>query len=155
MIALTLAIALQAVGPAWTIDRQVSAVDGRRSFIAGVESEGTVRNIRGAEQKAMFSVSCVDRRRSVGLVWPGFLGSGEVQVTWRIGDSAPRTDRFGAASGTNAVLNGRAAERIIAAAHSGEMAQLRVQGFQNVQEASFDLSAGAEALAELDQTCPR
>lgn len=153
MIGLTLALALQA--SPWLISDTASALDGKRSFIAGVESSSMVLNQIGRPEKAMLGVSCADGRRSVVLQWPTYLGRDEVQVTWKIGDGEVRTDRFSIMSPTSARLTGRAADRIIAAMASEGAAIVRVRAYQNEQETSFDLAGATAPLATLAEACPR
>ena len=153
MIGLTLALALQA--SPWLVSDTTSALDGERSFIAGVESSSTVLNQIGRPEKAMLAVSCADGRRSVVLQWPTYLGRDEVPVTWKIGDGEVRTDRFSVMSATSARLTGPAADRIIAAMAAEGSAVVRVRAYQNEQEASFELAGADAPLARLADACPR
>lgn len=153
MIAIIFALALQTSG--WLVNDTRSPLDGKRSFVAGVESVTPIRNMRGRDERAMLAVGCIDGRRRVMLQWPSFVGAGEVLVTWRIGVTEARTDRFAASTGTSAVLSGRAADRMISAMNSGEVAYVRVQGYQDTQETSFDLSGASEHLTRLAEACPR
>jgi hypothetical protein len=102
----------------------------------------------------MLGVACSNGRRSVALAWPTYLGLDEVEVTWKVGDGPIRTDRFGVIGTTNANLSGRAGERLIAALAAEGTAVVRVRAYQDVQEASFDLTGAAGPLATLKEACP-
>lgn len=152
MIGLIFALAVQA--SAWNIDDTTSALDGKRSFIAGVSSTNTVLNQAGRPQNAMLGMACSNGRRSVALAWPTYLGRDEVEVTWKVGDGLIRTDRFGVIGSTSANLSGRAGDRFIAAMAAEGTAVIRVRAYQDVQEASFDLTGAAAPLATLGEACP-
>lgn len=152
MILLALALALQ-TSP-WLVDDVTSPIDGKRSFIAGVESTTTVLNTIGRPEKAMLAVSCADGRRRVVLQWPAFLGRDEVQVTWKVNDGDVRTDRFSVADGTSAVLSGRGADRFLSSMSNEGQAFIRVRGYRDEQETTFDLKGAAAPLATLQEACP-
>lgn len=153
MIGLIFALAVQA--SPWHIDDTTSALDGRRSFIAGIESSSTLLNQAGRPQKAMLGVACSNGRKSIALSWPTYLGSDEVEVSWKVGDGQVRTDRFGVMGTTSANLSGRAADRFIEAMASEGTAVVRVRAYRNEQEATFDLTGATAPLATLREACPR
>lgn len=156
LASITLAALLQVAPATWTVSDSVSAVDGQRSYLAGVESQADLLNSIGRPTKALLSVGCVNDRRLVMLAWPTFLGRDETGVTWRGAVGAPVRFRFEVLTGgTTAVSSGRDAERLLAAIEGGGVLAVRVEGYAETQEATFSLADAAPLIATVREACPR
>lgn len=152
LAALTLQSPLQS--PTWQELDETSALDGRRSYIAGVESTSRVRNSIGREMAATLTVSCINSRRVVGVQWPAFMGIRGIRVRWRF-DGGGIEERFLEPQRSLIPIEGRDADRFMDALASADQLVFEVTGGQGQQEATFSVSGGDEKVARVMELCPR
>lgn len=153
LTALALAAALFDPG-AWVIADQRSALDGARSYMAGLESQQDLRNTAGLPGKAMVSLNCVNGRRSVGIIWPAFLGSDDAVVRWKIDDGEVQQRQLPVLRGGKMmVLEGRLADRFIDQVAGAQSVVIEVTGYSGQQEAVFDVAGADEVAGAVRAAC--
>lgn len=154
-ITLIAAALIQSAAPgAWLVDDETSALDGKRSVMIGVESETPLLNAINRPEKAMLSISCIDGKRGVTIIWPTYLGNDEAYVDWKIGDGEIRSEPFYVRGTKVATITGRSADRFLGEMGAEGRAVLRVNAYRNVQEATFDLTGAGAQLATVREACP-
>lgn len=154
-ITLIAAALIQSAAPgAWLVDDDTSALDGKRSVMIGVESETPLLNAINRPEKAMLSISCIDGKRGVTIIWPTYLGNDEAYVDWKIGDGEIRSEPFYVRGTKVATITGRSADRFLGEMGTEGRAVLRVNAYRNVQEATFDLTGAGAQLATVREACP-
>lgn len=153
--ALALTLALQTVTPVgWIVDDSTSALDGKRTFLAGRESDEPIINVVGQREKAMLALTCAASQRKVALQWPAFLGRDQVYVDWKVGDGEIKRTTFHLMSGTSAQVTGRDADALLAAFRAEQPLVMRVHGSRSAQEATFDLEGAGAHVTTVEQACP-
>lgn len=152
MLALMMILAMQS--PNWQELEEASALDGERSYIAGVQSTSGVRNSIGREMPATVSIGCISNQRVVAVQWPAFLGLRGVRIRWRFDDGRIE-ERFLEPQRNLIQIDGRDADRFMDALAGAEGLVVEVAGYQDQQEATFQVAGGAEKVALVREMCPR
>lgn len=153
MILIAVAAALFDPG-AWTILDERSALDGQRSYIAGVESAEDLRDTAGLPEKAQLSLNCVGGRRTVAILWPAYLGSEDVMVRWKFDDGdVQRRSVQVLRGGRNALIDGRAADAFINQVARARTVVIEVSGYTGAQEAVFDVAGADEVVGGVREAC--
>lgn len=135
---------LQATGP-WTIIDRTSALDGARTYMAGVQSS----------EGATLSISCINRQRQVSLTWPTYMGYGDAVIHYRIGQGEVRREQLEISrDGRMVQMTGRMAERFMSEMEGQGSVVIRVQAPTQGGEATFDVTGGEAPLAEVRTACP-
>jgi hypothetical protein len=135
--ALAIAVSLLAAPDPWVVIDEVSPVDGRRTYIAGVEAQAPVGNDAGRPETPMLAFGCIDQRLSVTITWPAYLGRDEVRVEWRAGSGEPTETVFQAVGGEVAMLQDFPAERFMDQVRGADRVAVRVTGYRQQSEAVF------------------
>lgn len=153
----TIAFAAALLEPGtWNVIDETSALDGRRSYLASVESTEPLRNTAGLPSKAQLALTCTDRTLRVGIIWPAYLGTDDVRVRWAFdGGEVQQSWVAPMRGGRNALIEGRTADRFIDQVAAGQRVVLEVSAYSGLQEATFDLTGGAEAAAAAREACAR
>ena len=155
MISTLLVVAALQVAPVhWTITDTTSALDGRRTYAAGVQSDTPVLNGIGRPTKASLVIGCINNARQVIIDWPKYLGRDETRVSWKIDQGEIRTETFGVMGRTSAVLSGRSADRFFAAMRTGGHLVVRVNSYEDQQETTFDLVGAGDVVDATEAACP-
>lgn len=158
MIALSIALlmAAQAGEPStWVVQDQVSALDQRRTYAAGQQSIDPVLNSVGLPAKAMLAISCQERGPMIAISWPTYLGDGPIPVAWGVDGGEVRTWSFSVVDRSIAYLEGhRTLGRFADPVSGGDKMTVRVTGYADEQEASFDLNGVADVIANVREACP-
>ena len=149
--AILFAAAIQTTGP-WNIIDERSPLTGDRSVSIGVESVEGVTNVIGQLQKPMLSVHCTANGRTVIFAWPRYFGRGDPIIAWKFddGEIQQRSMPTGP-SGRTAMFGGRAGDRFIDELAGARQVVVRAAG----QDAVFDVTGAAEAVALVREACPR
>lgn len=134
----------------WAVIDEVSPLDGARSYMAGVESLETVA---GRRQKPMLAFNCLDRRLSVTISWPHYLGRDEARVEWRVGEGPVTTTQFQVINGEVAMLQGRTAAQFMDQARTADRVVVRVTGYRTQAEAVFEIPGAAERIDRAREVC--
>lgn len=138
----------------WTVKDERSALDGSRSYLASVESVGTVNNAAGRPTHASLILSCVEGRQMVALSWPAYLGLDEVQVEWRAGDGEIRRSAFSVIrGGQTAWLGGREGDRLMSEIAASDQVVFRVTGHTTRSEAVFMTPGAGDQVARVKEAC--
>ena len=153
----TIAFAAALLEPgAWNVIDERAALDGRRSYLASVESVEPLSNSIGRPEKAQLALTCTNGTLRVGIIWPAYMGIDDVRVRWAFdGGEVQRGQAQVLRGGRNALIEGRAADRFIDQVATGQQVVLEVSGYSGLQEATFDLTGGAEAAAGAREACAR
>ncbi len=154
MIALLIAAALQTAPSHWLVEDTTSALDGRRTYAAAIESDTPVLNQVGQPEKATLVVACIRNERQVLLQWPRFVTTRGAQVEWKVGDGPVQRDTFLKIGDRNTQLAGRDLTDFWSAMQGEGQAVLRVMAYENQQETTFDLTGARAALAAAEAACP-
>lgn len=156
-VALMVSLALPAVAAVnrvggWTVTDTTSDIDGRHSFIAHVDAEGTVANVIGEPEKPLLGISCSSEGFFITIVWPDLIDKDDsgssVTVVSKIDDKPAQRARWNAAS-TAVVLRGQTGVNWLAANQHSQKLTVRVPDKHGDQEAAFDLNGIAEVYAQL------
>lgn len=146
-----IAAAIQAASP-WTVIDETSQLDGRRSYIAGIQSSNDVHNAIGRPDKATLAVSCENGERRVFVAWPRYLGRDETPVAWKFDEGEIQRRAFQIPTGgRNAYLEGRPAERFLDELAGAGKVVLQVGG---TSEAVFETPGAADYVAAVRAACP-
>lgn len=151
--ALTLAAVFALASDPWVVLDEVSPVDGRRTYIAGVEAQAPVPNDAGRPEMPMLAFGCVDQRLSVTITWPAYLGRDEVRVEWRAGSGEPTKTVFQAVGGEVAMLQDHAADRFMDQVRGADRVAVRVTGYRQQSEAVFMIPGAAERIDRAREVC--
>lgn len=154
LIALAVFMLQSAAAAQWQELEEASALDGRRSYIAGLESTTRVRNSIGRGMPATLSIACINNRRVVAVQWPAFLGLRGVRIRWRFDDGRIE-ERFLDAERNLIRIDGRDGDRFMDALAGAEQLVVEVAGYQDQQEATFQVAGGAEKVARVREMCAR
>ncbi len=151
--ALMFAAVMQTAPDPWVIIDEVSPLDGRKTYLAAVESVAPVANNAGRDEMPMLAFGCVDRRLTVTITWPAYLGRDEARVEWRAGDGPVRTTQFRAVGGEVAMLQGRGAEQFMAQARNADQVAVRVTGYRTQAEAVFLIPDASTRIDRAREVC--
>ena len=89
---ISLALCMVAAAPAddWQITDKTSELDGKRTYIAVVQSNETVANIIDSQEKASFGTVCDKNGFSALVHWPDFVAKAydeySVPIAWKVDD---------------------------------------------------------------------
>lgn len=149
--AILIAAAVQTANP-WNIIDRTSPLTGARSVSIGVESVDGVTTAYGQMQKPMLAVHCNANGRSVTFAWSRYLGRGDPIIAWKFddGEIQERSMPTGP-TGMTAMFGGRAGDRFIDELAGARQVVVRAVG----QDAVFDVTGAAEAVALVREACPR
>lgn len=151
--ALTIAVLLHLASDPWVVIDEASAIDGRRTYIAGIEAQAPVANEAGRPELPMLAFGCIDQRLTVTLTWPAYLGRDEVQVDWRAGVDEPRTTQFQSVGGEVAMLQDRPAERFMEQVRGVDQVAVRVTGYRQQSEAVFEIPGASAKIDRARDVC--
>jgi hypothetical protein len=153
---LVTAFAALLIGPgSWLITDERSALDGVRSYMAGVESSEPLRNTAGLPETALLSLNCVNGRRTVGIIWPAYLGTDDARVRWKFDGGEIQQRSLGVLrGGKSVVFGGRDAERFLDQVAGAQTLVVEVTGYSGQQEATFSVAGGGEVAAAVRSACP-
>lgn len=128
----------------WIVSDETSRMDGRRSYMAAVQSDG-----------AMLSLNCINGRRSVILLWSTYLGRDDVIARWKFDDGQVQERQIPVLTGgRNAMIEGRVADRFLTEVAGAETVVVDVSGYSGRREVVFDVSGAAEVVATARAACP-
>lgn len=155
-------MAMQAAAPVpavdangWMQDETTSALDGAKTYLAIKAADAPVLNAAGLPDQAMLGVACrSDGVPAVSLAWPAFLGVGEVWVDAAVDGGPVRKWTFDVRSNTAFFSGTGNARRFSQAVRGGSKITVRVHGYNNTQEATFDLAGVQDVLNRARQRCP-
>lgn len=154
MLATAIAAALFLNPGAWIISDERSAMDGERSYLAGVQSREPISNSAGLPEAALLSLNCVAGRRTVGIIWPAYLGINDAMVRWKFDDGEIQQRSLPVMrGGKTMVFEGRAADRFIDQVAGARVVVVEVTGYSGQQEAVFDVGGAAEVAATVRAAC--
>lgn len=153
---LIIAVALALFDPiGWTVLDETSALDGRRSYIAAVDSVGTVPNAIGQQAKATVALGCVDGRRSVSFIWPNYLGSDDALVRWKFDQGEVQRRQLSILrSGTTAFMDSRSADAFMTSMRDATTMVVEVSGYFGKSEAVFEVANADTVIDTLQVACP-
>jgi hypothetical protein len=70
----------------WITESDVSQLDDTKQYFAGLSSTNTVINLIGAPDHARLHIRCTNNTLDIFVIWPLFMGSGDVDVKWKFDD---------------------------------------------------------------------
>ena len=149
------AAAIQTAGP-WIITDQTSLLDGRRNVTAAVVATVGLGDQTDPSEMPILMIGCAtdSEIRIVSLMWSNpYSGSGDPIIAWRFDQGAVRQGgfRFFLTDRSVTHLTDGPADRFMGELASAERVVVRVMG----EDAVFDVTGAAEAVALVREACPR
>jgi hypothetical protein len=139
-----LALAGVAAAPAdnWQITDKTSELDGKRTYIAVVQSNEAIANIIDSEEKASFGAVC-DKNGFTALVhWPDFVSKAydeySVPIAWKVDDKPVVKARWDATD-QSVSLSGQKAMKWLIGLKDAKKLVVSVPDKHGGQEVAFDL----------------
>jgi hypothetical protein len=141
----------------WQVSDTTSQLDGSRTYVADLPSSDIVLNILGRPDHAQLLVMCNGPAANVGVVWPGYLGSNNLEVRWKADQGAVVDDIwYVTPDGHIAYAGGpqRAWPMLEALARSQRLVVDLAPYQSGPQEATFDLVGLGDIVTKLRTICP-
>ena len=77
--------AAQDEGP-WTVNSEVSQLDGSGNYAASLRSANTIPNSIGVPDHALLVVRCQKKELEAFIHWPPFIGDNDITARWKFDD---------------------------------------------------------------------
>ena len=143
---------------AWKVTSSTSALDGKARYSAQLDSSNKIANSVGRDDVATLVVRCTPEEGLASyIVWPGFVGTQDVDVTYRI-DEAPVLVQSWSASGSgraSGLFHGPANLVFLTKLSAAHRLVVRTPRYDATPiEAVFDLAGAAEVISGAEKACP-
>lgn len=140
----------------WIIRTSESALDKRSVTTVLLASDKPIINSVGQPKPAVLIFRCEQGKLMASLKWAGYVGSGVIPVQWRIDSDKVRTDQWQPLPGnydTAILVYGPSVRRFFKSVAEGKQLLLRLSGYTNAQETTFDISKSAAAVGAIRDGC--
>ncbi len=148
---------------AWEVDDTTAALTGATTTAAVLQSIHPLINMIGAPETASLILRCSDGAMAMFVSWPqvlnhdsdGLDAGPQTMVLWRL-DAAPIAVNFWDLSGNQTAagkFTTKGALKLMMQLAAAKRLVVRMSSSQSTQDAEFDLTEIAPALARVEHTC--